>query len=226
MRITRAIRTVDSNHIVYIEGNWYGTDFSFLTPHWDVNMVYSFHKYWSENTQASIQSYLDMRDQYNVPLWLGEFGENSNPFTQHTIPGVINCVDYDHGYAGIAYSDDNGINWTILRAFVKPGVESEPRVYAYPNPFSPLRHNQIGGDGFIRFQFKTNTPARAKIRVFDFAMDLVTTVDEGKTYPAGDWAIPWNGKTGDGKLLANGVYFYQLDLEGQGMYWGKIIIID
>jgi len=126
---------------------------------------------------------------------------------------------------GLAYSDDNGINWSIIRAFVKPEVEGEPRVYAYPNPFSPLRHNQIGGDGFIRFQFNTQNTTQAKIRIFDFAMDLVTTVDEGKTYPAGDWAIPWNGRTADGKLLANGVYFYQLDIE-EGTYWGKIIIID
>ncbi|UCE05859.1 MAG: hypothetical protein JSW07_20085, partial [bacterium] len=105
-------------------------------------------------------------------------------------------------------------------------IEGEPRVYAYPNPFSSLRHNLIGGDGFIRFQFNTNLTTRAKVRIFDFAMDLITTIDEGKTYPAGDWSIAWNGKTADGKLLANGVYFYQLDLEGEGKYWGKIIIID
>jgi photosystem II stability/assembly factor-like uncharacterized protein len=127
---------------------------------------------------------------------------------------------------GLAYSNDNGLNWNILRAFIKPGLEGEPRVYAYPNPFSSLRHNLIGGDGFIRFQFNTNTTTRAKVRIFDFAMDLITTIDDGQTYPAGDWSIAWNGKTADGKLLANGVYFYQLDLEGEGKYWGKIIIID
>jgi photosystem II stability/assembly factor-like uncharacterized protein len=113
---------------------------------------------------------------------------------------------------GLAYSNDNGLNWNILRAFIKPGLEGEPRVYAYPNPFSSLRHNLIGGDGFIRFQFNTNTTTRAKVRIFDFAMDLITTIDDGQTYPAGDWSIAWNGKTADGKLLANGVYFYQLDL--------------
>lgn len=127
---------------------------------------------------------------------------------------------------GLAVTNNNGLTWQIKRAFMKPGVEGEPRVYAYPNPFSPLRHNQIGGDGFIRFQFKTNSATSAKIRLFDFAMDLITTIDEGKTYPAGDWSIAWNGKTAEGKLLANGVYFYQLDLNGEGKHWGKIIIID
>jgi len=57
-------------------------------------------------------------------------------------------------------------------------------------------------------------------------MDLITTIDEGKTYSSGDWAIAWNGKTANGKLLANGVYFYQLDLDSEGKHWGKIIIID
>jgi len=127
---------------------------------------------------------------------------------------------------GLANTNDNGLNWNIARAFVKPGVAGEPRVYAYPNPFSPLRHNQIGGDGFIRFQFNTTTNTRATVRIFDFAMDLITTIDGGSFPADGDWSVAWNGKTEDNKLLANGVYFYQLDLEGEGKFWGKIIIID
>ena len=78
MRITRSIREVDTNHIIFIEGNWYATDFNRLTPPFDVNMVYSFHKYWNENSQAAIQNYLNIRNQTNCPLWLGETGENSN----------------------------------------------------------------------------------------------------------------------------------------------------
>ena len=76
--ITQAIREVDQNHIVFIEGNWYGTDFSGLTPPWDDNMSYSFHKYWGETDISTIQSYITMRNTYDVPLWMGESGENSN----------------------------------------------------------------------------------------------------------------------------------------------------
>lgn len=76
--ITNAIREVDSNHIIFIEGNWFATDFNGLTPPWDDNMVYSFHKYWNENTTTSIQNYLSLRENHNVPLWHGESGENSN----------------------------------------------------------------------------------------------------------------------------------------------------
>lgn len=78
IEITDAIREVDTNHIVFIEGNWFATNFSGLVPAWDKNLVWSFHKYWNENSQAAIQSYLDLRAQTNKPLWLGETGENSN----------------------------------------------------------------------------------------------------------------------------------------------------
>ena len=77
-RITTAIRQVDTNHIIYIEGNWFANDFTGLTPAWDPNMVYSFHRYWAFNTQNTIQSYLDMRESTQRPLWMGEAGENSN----------------------------------------------------------------------------------------------------------------------------------------------------
>ena len=76
--ITEAIREVDNNHLIWIEGNWYGTDFSGLTPPWDDNMGYSFHKYWGQTDISTIQSYISMRNTYGVPLWMGESGENSN----------------------------------------------------------------------------------------------------------------------------------------------------
>lgn len=77
-RITTAIREVDKNHMIVIEGNWFANDFSGLTPAWDNNMCYSFHKYWTVNNTASIQWVLDLRNNTNCPIWLGESGENSN----------------------------------------------------------------------------------------------------------------------------------------------------
>lgn len=76
--VTDSIRSVDTTHMIIIEGNWFANDFTGLTPPWDDNMVYSPHKYWSVNDQASIQWVLNLRDQFNVPLYLGETGENSN----------------------------------------------------------------------------------------------------------------------------------------------------
>jgi len=83
--ITEAIREVDSNHIIFIEGNWWANDFTGLTPPWDDNMVYSFHKYWSHNDRGSIQWMLNIRAINNVPIWCGESGENSNVWFRDAI---------------------------------------------------------------------------------------------------------------------------------------------
>jgi hypothetical protein len=77
-RITTAIREVDQNHLLFIEGNWFANDYSGLTPKWDNNMAYSFHKYWAYNDAGSISWITTFRDVNNCPVWLGESGENSN----------------------------------------------------------------------------------------------------------------------------------------------------
>ncbi|WP_029034442.1 cellulase family glycosylhydrolase [Salinimicrobium terrae] len=78
VEITKAIREVDKNHIIIIEGNGWGNNYNGILPPWDDNMVISFHKYWNYNDKASIQQFLDFREKYNTPVWLGETGENSN----------------------------------------------------------------------------------------------------------------------------------------------------
>lgn len=84
-QITNAIRAVDTTHIIFIEGNWFANDFNGLTPPWDDNMAYSFHKYWNYNDQGSVDWIINLRNQHNVPLWMGEGGENSNTWFHDAI---------------------------------------------------------------------------------------------------------------------------------------------
>jgi aryl-phospho-beta-D-glucosidase BglC (GH1 family) len=76
--ITAAIREVDKKHIIIIEGNGWGNNYNGILPPWDHNMVLSYHKYWNFNDEASIRHILKARTEYNIPVWLGETGENSN----------------------------------------------------------------------------------------------------------------------------------------------------
>lgn len=78
VEITKAIREVDANHMIIIEGNCWGNNYDGIFPLWDSNMALSFHKYWNNNDVNSIQKMLDYRTTYNIPIWLGESGENSN----------------------------------------------------------------------------------------------------------------------------------------------------
>ena len=77
-QITTAIRSADKNHIIIIEGNGWGNNYNGILPSWDKNIVLSFHKYWDYNKPENIKRIIDARNKYNIPVWLGETGENSN----------------------------------------------------------------------------------------------------------------------------------------------------
>ncbi|HEY0502636.1 MAG TPA: cellulase family glycosylhydrolase [Lysobacter sp.] len=86
-RTTRAIREVDTRHIVIIEGNCWGNNYRGVLDAgpWDDNLVVSFHKYWNGTGRDSIAELLALRDRWNVPLHLGETGENSNDWYARTV---------------------------------------------------------------------------------------------------------------------------------------------
>jgi endoglucanase len=82
-RIAEAIREVDLEHMLILEGNDYAHDFDSLRSFPDANTMYEFHEYalfnraWSHPTAASLTPFLALRQATGRPLWLGEFGENT-----------------------------------------------------------------------------------------------------------------------------------------------------
>lgn len=127
-QITDAIREVDPNHMLFIEGNWFANDFSGLTPPWDDNMAYSFHKYWSTNGPGSLDYALWLRNDYNVPLWLGESGENSNTW-------FTNCIKL---------CEENNIGWSWW-PLKKPGINNPLMVNVNPEYTALLNYWKNGG---------------------------------------------------------------------------------
>jgi len=129
IRITDTIRVVDQNHIIFIEGNGYANDFNGLTPPWDENMAYSFHKYWNGNDQSSIQYLINLRNDTNRPLWLGETGENSNQW-------FVDCVEL---------MKNNNIGWAW---WTHKKIESiSAPLSAYSLPVYQLLLNYWNGQG-------------------------------------------------------------------------------
>lgn len=75
---------------------------------------------------------------------------------------------------------------------------------ARPNPFNPSTS--------IAFSLEAAGPARVK--VYDVAGHLVRTlVDEPR--PAGPQTVVWDGRDDDGRAVASGTYFYQLETAGR-----------
>lgn len=77
-KLTAAVREVDPNHILFLGGAQWDTNFDVFGSPFDKNTAYSLHKYWMKVEQPAVQPYVDFRAKYNVPLWLGESGENTD----------------------------------------------------------------------------------------------------------------------------------------------------
>lgn len=78
-KAVKAIREVDTNHIVLLGGaQWNGNFKIFTDPKFDDKIMFTCHRYWSDTLQANIQDFVDFRDKVNLPIYMGETGENSD----------------------------------------------------------------------------------------------------------------------------------------------------
>ena len=77
-KLSAEIRNVDVHHILFLGGAQWDTNFSVFGKPFDSNVAYTFHKYWTAPDESVIRPYLDFRDQYDVPIWMGESGENTD----------------------------------------------------------------------------------------------------------------------------------------------------
>ncbi len=71
------VRQADPNHLLSIEGVHFASDPSAVDKV-DSNMVLHFHYYGQEPSVKSLRPYLDRAEELDVPLWMGETGENSD----------------------------------------------------------------------------------------------------------------------------------------------------
>lgn len=76
-RIVAAIREVDPHHIVFLGGAQWNTNFDVFGEPFDDKAAYTFHRYWEPVTPSLIAPYLAYGSRYNVPLYMGESGENT-----------------------------------------------------------------------------------------------------------------------------------------------------
>ena len=79
-RMIDEVRKVDKNHLIFLAGNSWGNDYAGLPnlSTWGGNLALSFHKYWNGNGSTALDWIINLGNQHNVPVWLGETGENSN----------------------------------------------------------------------------------------------------------------------------------------------------
>ena len=124
--------------------------------------------------------------------------------------GMVKTVDND----AVAF----GSSWQVLRTFESVGSPFE--TYAYPNPFSP-------DDEIVRFHYSTGgKDASVTIDVFDFGMNRVRTVIRNAIRTgAREHDEIWDGRDDEGDRIANGVYFYRIQVDEDEPIWEKVLLI-
>ena len=84
IEITNSIRTVDTEGIIFIEGDDWAQNFVPLEPmDWDPHLAIAFHSYPPTSNDKGLERWDKLRTKYNIPLWHGETGEQGPPYTRN-----------------------------------------------------------------------------------------------------------------------------------------------
>jgi endoglucanase len=120
-RITAAIRKEDTHHAIILGGAKWDGDFSVFGAPFDSNVIYECHTYWTAPEAASIQRFLDFRAKYDVPIWMGETGENAD--------------DWVAKFARML--EKNDVGWAFW-PYKKMDATSSPVTFAQPAHWSEM----------------------------------------------------------------------------------------
>jgi len=131
------------------------------------------------------------------------------------------------GPEGIAYTIDSlppkqfGSTWHILRTAEQVGNKNF--TYAFPNPFAPSNES-------VRLHYSISATTSAtqdvSVRIFDYAMLPVRTlVQKAPRLSGKEYDEIWNGRSDHNSIVANGVYFYRVEIGDRSPLWGKILVL-
>jgi hypothetical protein len=127
------------------------------------------------------------------------------------------------GPEGLAYTIDSpsqsfGNSWKVFRTYEQ--LSSAGGTYSYPLPFSPASE-------VVRIHYATaSQSSQVTIRIFDFGMQPVKTLLRDATRRgSAELDETWDGRDDLNRRVANGVYFYRVEIGDASPQWGKILVL-
>ncbi|MDD3721191.1 MAG: cellulase family glycosylhydrolase [Lutibacter sp.] len=175
-RIITEIRAVDKEHTIFLNGsNWSG-NFDVFEEITDDNVVYEFHKYWFEVNQEAIQEYLDFRDKHQVPIYIGETGENTDEWVKDF---RILLDKYEIGWAFWPYKKMNNtkgiMNFNEPKDYhlVTKYADSDRSTYAKMRENRPdIIKIQIALNAYLKNSlYKNNYSNKGYVKALNFKVD-------------------------------------------------------
>lgn len=163
-RLTEAIRKVDRNHIIFLEGNSWGKNLNWINPPSDKNTALSIHFYepgnYAVNGEGNYPSVIDGQDfnkdalrmkltqrisyakKLNRPVWVGEFGAMTK---------AINYLEYDKDMIDLL--EEQSLNWNYWNYKNIQGKPDTQAVYytTSDNKFLQIVSKMSGGKKFSSF---------------------------------------------------------------------------
>jgi hypothetical protein len=108
----------------------------------------------------------------------------------------------------------NGVKATTVLTAFSMGVE---HAFTSANVFNPAQ------GGVLHVSFKTDVDDHVTVRIFNVAASLVRPLLEMDTHAGVVYAEDWNGRNGDGSVVASGVYI--ISVQGGSVHTLKKVVV-
>ncbi len=216
-----------------IGGNWQWTPF----PAEIYTGIYSNAVYWLEIGEGG---HLWVATANNGTGQIGGLTHRTPSGTWETIIGrglytndlyAVSTVDNQTIWVGtglgLQVSTDGGQSFEIIDFQPRSGFIDEPVAYAFPNPFSP----RSDGECVIRFSVSGDPlqhDAVVDLDIYDLEGRHVRNLlrDEVRQGSYEYQLDAWDGADSSGDQVANGLYYYVIQADGERAFVGKIAVVE
>ena len=136
----RTVRAIDDRHMLQIEGYNWSSNPAMFTRRFDDNMCIHFHRYWCNPRLEVYRGFLNVSENLDQPLYLGETGENRSDWYASMYPLAL---DLNIGYniwpwkkmdcTNSPYSIKKPAGWDGVIAYTRrgdrPSYEEAQRIF-------------------------------------------------------------------------------------------------
>ncbi len=144
---------------------------------------------------GSLEYMSEVHDGYMTGPYTGDFDGDD------TVEILFNVYSYSDSTAQLYAYSFQSLAVEPTEPFIPDDIHLQQN---FPNPFNPS----------TTIPLVIERSANVRIRVYDVNGREVAEVMNGQI-SAGHHEFRWNGRTGDGQMVASGMYFYELEVEGE-----------